>query len=140
MEGREAHNPISRWLHSPGQTMHLWKFKMAWVCLTATEGSWRLTSLLPSHPPSQSMQGGCPVAHFSRTCTWGPTQLHKAFAPSHLATPREKSELLTGIADPQPSVPRDLEASDASLLASSPGLSCRCAFREGGSQSRWMVC
>ena len=38
------------------------------------------------------------------------------------------------------SVQRNLKASNTSLLAFDPGLSCRCAFQEGRRQSRWMVC
>ena len=66
-------------------------------------------------------------------------KLQRAFAPSSMATPRKNGELFIGIADPHLSGQRNLEASNTSLLAFSPGLSCRCAFQEWGRQSRWTV-
>lgn len=56
------------------------------------------------------------------------------------ATPRKNKKLFLEIADPHLSAKEPGSFECTSLLAFSPGLSCRCTFQEGRRQSRWMVC
>lgn len=123
----KTHTPFSSWLHSPWQSMHLWKFQMACVCLKAWEGSWRAASILSP----RAVQGGCTADQFQQDIYMrSSASFKKPLLLQAWLLPGRTGELFIAIADRHLSGQRNLEASNTSLLAFSPGLSRRCAFQE----------
>lgn len=132
----KTHNPLSRWLHSSQDNPFVYGHSQwpmfAWMPQSALGGG------EGSFPPRAMLQGAQQFTsaehlHVNLCKLQKHVLLLPRLVPGRTGSSFQKSPTLI-------SVQGNLETSNTSLLAFSPGLAYRCTFQEGGRQSRWMVC